>query len=208
MVLNTTPAPSTMSFVPPTNVVKRGPSIKDLINDPVPSAPAPQPQSSTQNIEKQEVNVAPAEVPKEPVQVEQESVPVPEPADNNVPKVPDEDPEAFQPFWEKLCDELFAEIPTLHEPLKHYHPTRKENVFTIVVKNDIQEQEINRRNLQVLNYLKEKLDPTIEELQIVVDAEMELKKFILDDNDKINALREQNPDLADFMRTLNLRVKN
>lgn len=269
-----TPAPSMQSFVTPTATVKSGPSIKDLIHDPVPPAPAasennvpPQePARASENTPAEDVPAsAPAEPAQQPVQeevVSEESVPqsvteelvqeelVPQPAtdaadtqslpqetesaqapeevepvseeDDLLPRDvvedapvvkrpdpdPDADPENFQLFWEAMVDAVFADVPTLHEPLKHYHPVRKENILIVPVKNDIQENDFAPRKHQVLRYLRENWDEKLDDIEVKLDINMEIKKFILDDNDKLNALREQNPDIADFIKFLNLRIKH
>ena len=236
----TTPTPSTQSFFTPTATVKSGPSIKDLINDPVPApqaaadtvtpqAPTPTPPAPTPPVEtpQEVVTAAPAvtepepTVPTEPVGDEpiterkeapanlpQESDEAVEPTVKRPPADPDEDPETFQQFWETMVEAIFADVPTLHEPLKHYHPVRKENILIIPVKNDIQENAFAPRKHQVLRYLRQNWDETLDDIEVKLDSAMETKKYILDDNDKLNALREQNPDIADFIKSLNLRIKN
>ena len=242
-----TPTPSTQSFIPPATTVKSGPSIKELIHDPMlqsapvvvpisvppqsqavnsalaeaaPTVPAPVQETSVQAVP---VTEAPTEEGKptseestEPVvmettnndrlssveeEVQEASLPRP-PAD------PDKDPETFQRFWEIMVDTIFPDIPTLHEPLKHYHPVRKDNILIIPVKNEIQENAFAPRKHQVMAFLRQNWDETLDDIEVKLDLSMETKKYILDDNDKLNALREQNPDIADFIKTLNLRVKN
>ena len=236
----TIPAPSTQSFITPTATVKSGPSIRDLIHDPVPApaatenavapqAPPPTPAAPAVPVEipAETVAVAPdlpepePPAPTEPVGNEpvtegtEEPATSPQQADEAVdptekrpPADPDEDPEAFQQFWETMVEAIFADIPTLHEPLKHYHPVRKDNILIIPVKNDIQENAFAPHKHEVLAYLRQKWDETLDDIEVKLDISMETKKFILDDNDKLNALREQNPDIADFIKSLNLRIKN
>ena len=265
-----TPTPSTQSFITPTATVKSGPSIKDLINDPVPPAPAASesivpPQESVKTTENASTAAIPSSVPEEPVAqtASEESdtqptleEPVSKPATvethtqappqeteaiksekptktneetepdseedsllphdvmGNVPKGErsvsdlDVDSEEFQSFWETMVDAFFADIPTLHEPLKHYHPERKGNILIIPVRNDIQENDFAPRKHQVLAYLRQNWDEKLDDIEVKLDINMETKKFILDDNDKLNALREQNPDIADFIKFLNLRIKH
>lgn len=192
-------------------------------------APAPAPPAPTRPTEPltEAVTAAPATpepeptVPTEPVgnepiaEVTETPVNLPPQADEAVeqpvkrpPANPDEDPETFQLFWETMVEAIFADVPTLHEPLKHYHPVRKENILIIPVKNDIQENDFATRKHQVLSYLRQNWDETLDDLEVKLDNAMETKKYILDDNDKLNALREQNPDIADFIKSLNLRIKN
>ena len=306
----TTPTPSTQSFVTPTSTVKSGPSIRDLIHDPVPastatdSAPQPQepiptptkvpvPQAETQTPVSEDVafQTSPEEIvepqpiqnvvetpsvqnaavaqtdpevtvpqpgPEESVAVftpqetpeadnltevddldddddadpdhdnllpyddisgeKTESVLVEEPRPQEAPQEPvivkrppadpEEDPATFQIFWESMVEAIFADMPTLHEPLKHYHPVRKENILIIPVKNDIQENDFAPRKHQVLRYLRDNWDEALDDIEVKLEVNMETKKFILDDNDKLNALREQNPDVVDFIRSLNLRIKH
>ena len=297
----TTPTPSTQSFVTPTSTVKSGPSIRDLIHDPVPASTAtdsaPQPQEPIPTPTK--VPVPPAETqtpvpevvasqtsqedvvetpsvqnavvaqtdpevtvpqpgpeesvsvftPQETPEVDNltgvddldddddtdpendnllphdvipdemtEGVPEEEPRPQEAPQEPvivkrppadpEEDPATFQIFWESMVEAIFADMPTLHEPLKHYHPVRKENILIIPVKNDIQENDFAPRKHQVLRYLRDNWDEALDDIEVKLEVNMETKKFILDDNDKLNALREQNPDVVDFIRSLNLRIKH
>lgn len=316
----TTPTPSTQSFVTPTSTVKSGPSIRNLINDPVPAPTATdiivQPQESTptptevpvQQIETptpvSEVAVSPAvseevvasqtsqedvvalqpvqnvveipsvqdaavaqtepevtilqpepeesvadSTPQETPEADNltedddldddddtdpdddnllphddipdemtESVPEEEPRPQEAPQEPvivkrppadpEEDPETFQIFWESMVEAIFSDMPTLHEPLKHYHPVRKEDILIIPVKNDIQENDFAPRKHQVLRYLRDNWDEALDDIEVKLEVNMETKKFILDDNDKLNALREQNPDIVDFIRSLNLRIRH
>ena len=226
------------SFIAPTSTVKSGPSIRDLIHDPVPAptateniVPPQEPAPTTAPVEPvsseptpkmsseavaSEPSLTPAPPMNDTVADETNSTGEAVPAVGHVtvtdvkrpPADPDEDPEAFQAFWETMADNLFADVPTLHEPLKHYHPVRKENILIIPVKNDIQENAFAPRKYQVLKYLRDNWDETLDDIEVKLDINMETKKFILDDNDKLNALREQNPDIADFIKSLNLRIKN
>ena len=236
------PTPSTQSFITPTATVKSGPSIKNLIHDPVPvpqvTADPVTPQDATstppatsQPVETptEVVSAAPAVIEPEPepmvatepvgdepvTEVAEAPANLPQEADEAVeqtvkrpPADPDKDPEMFQQFWETMVETIFADVPTLHEPLKHSHPVRKENILIIPVKNDIQENAFAPRKHQVLAYLRQNWDETLDDIEVKLDISMETKKYILDDNDKLNALREQNPDIADFIKSLNLRVKN
>ena len=235
----TIPTPSTQSFITPTTTVKTGPSIKNLINDPVPAptatpntvitqSPTSAPSAPTEPVQPPVETVAApdtpeTELPAAPKPIVEETVPevtektidpapqIDEAATSPVkrpPADPDEDPETFQTFWETMVATVFADVPTLHEPLKHYHPVRKENIIIIPVKNDIQENDFAPRKHQVLAYLRQNWDETLDDIEVKLDLNMETKKYILDDNDKLNALREQNPDIADFIKSLNLRIKN
>ena len=265
-----TPTPSTQSFITPTATVKSGPSIKNLINDPVPPASAApentvSPQESVQATENVSTAAIPSSMPEEVVvqpaleetvapPAQEEPVPQPapvetdtqappqeteaikseEPAKTNEESGPDSeedslpphdvvvnvtkgersvsdfdvDSEEFQSFWETMVDAIFADIPTLHEPLKHYHPERKGNILIIPVRNDIQENDFAPRKHQVLAYLRQNWDEKLDDIEVKLDISTETKKYILDDNDKLNALREQNPDIADFIKFLNLRIKH
>lgn len=198
-----TPAETTLAAPSPTEAVTE---IVLEAADPEPSpAPAPTAIEPVDNdpIDDSGLSTASAEVTEAKVT----AVPS-EPVVARPPADPDEDPEAFQTFWETMADAIFADIPTLHEPIKHYHPVRKENILIIPVKNDIQENAFAPRKHQVLRYLRDNWDETLDDIEVKLDINMETKKFILDDNDKLNALREQNPDIADFIKSLNLRIKN
>lgn len=302
----TTPTPSAQSFIIPSSTVKKGPSIKDLIHDPVLTAPAepavqnlppaqpqqPEPAAAETPAQLQQPEPAAAETPVQPQQPEptaaetpvqpQDSAPAepvpaaelpgnqseqPAPtepatapteeasyADDDFdsddidetlnllphddegefslphddvetplspnaeetdvktivrpPANPEDDPETFQLFWEAMVEAIFSDMPTLHEPLKHYQPVRKDNILIVPVKNDIQENDFALRKNQVMIYLRENWDESLDDIEVKLNLTKDTKKYILDDNDKLNALREQNSDLVDFIRSLNLRIKN
>lgn len=110
--------------------------------------------------------------------------------------------------WLQLIDIIFAEVPTLHAPLKNYTPTLSNNIVNVPLKNERQMDDFANKKVEVLRYLRTNFDEKIDDVVTKLEEHMETKKFILDEQDKLQALREQNPDVADFISSLNLRLRN
>ena len=60
---------------------------------------------------------------------------------------------------------------------------------------------------EVLAYLREHLKFPIDYISILVDANLETKKIIYDNKEKLDYLREENADISNFMEILKLTIK-
>lgn len=114
--------------------------------------------------------------------------------------------EILLPHWLPMLEAVFSKTPTLYASLKNYLPTIEDNIIKIVLKNERQEDDFKTKKSNVLAYLRNNCSNAIEDVVLTIDINMESKKFILDDKDKYEELRHQNPDIVDFIRVLNLRI--
>ncbi len=147
---------------------------------------------------------------------------VPEPAEDNsdtptTTEIADNSPsdanksftiELLMEHWTPMVQAVFSQIPTIYASLLHYAPTIEQNIINIVLKNERQETDFQGKKHEVLAYLRANCCEAIEDIVLTIDINMETKKFILDDNDKYEELRRQNPDITDFIKILNLRIQS
>ena len=107
-----------------------------------------------------------------------------------------------------MVDNVFSKVPTLLAPLKNYPLELKNNVVYLKLRNTMQVDDFSIKKISVLQYLRNHFDPGINDVEVSIDDKTELKKYILDEKDKIKELQHQNPDFAEFMQTLNLQSCN
>ena len=116
--------------------------------------------------------------------------------------------EKFKEQWDAMVDNVFSKVPTLLAPLKNYPLEVKNNVVYLKLRNSMQVDDFSIKKVSVLQYLRNHFDPGINDVEASIDDKTELKKYILDEKDKIKELQHQNPDFAEFMQTLNLQSCN
>ena len=107
-----------------------------------------------------------------------------------------------------MVDNVFSKVPTLLTPLKNYPLEVKNNVVYLKLRNSMQVDDFSIKKVSVLQYLRNHFDPNINDVEVSIDEKTELKKYILDEKDKIEELQHQNPDFAEFMQTLHLQSCN
>lgn len=116
--------------------------------------------------------------------------------------------EKFKEQWDAMVDNVFSKVPTLLAPLKNYPLEVKNNVVYLKLRNSMQVDDFSIKKVSVLQYLRNHFDPGINDVEVSIDDKTELKKYILDEKDKIEELQHQNPDFAEFLQTLNLQSCN
>ena len=206
-----------MEFISPDSIVKPTPSIKNLMQDPPPtpivpptSAPtAPQTKTVTPDVKIDKIENLTTTTPSSNTQP-QNLTPLSQPAEtkSTTPQNSNNYPENFMKCWSQLIDSIFADVPTLHTPLKNYTPTLKDNIVNVPLKNERQIEDFTIKKTAILQYLRANFDEKIDDVVTTLVTNQEVKKFILDEHDKLQALREQNPDVVDFITALNLRLRN
>ena len=215
----TAPQQSTRSFVAPvTGSVKQSVSVKEYMTDiqaPIVKEPENIPQenildnkelndTATTTTEIIEVPEA-AEVTKA---VEVSETPLPEPR-NSESEIPNPEPskDLFLTHWKEAIDLHFQKQPTVYFTLKEYQPEITNNIIYLTVKNELQKEEIEEKKRALIIYLRNNYKNEIEDIEILVNEEMESKIKLLDERDKLKLLHEQNSSLSDFMKILNMNIK-
>ena len=229
---------SSMGFVSPDAIVSPSPSIKNLVHDPAPKNEVPTPATEPTPTATEPAIVTPEPTPavSEPAIVTPEPTPeVTEPTivetrcstslqqQNDTPiqdvetsqqpaSSPVDNPEKyfekFKEQWDAMVDNVFSKVPTLLAPLKNYPLEVKNNVVYLKLRNSMQVDDFSIKKVSVLQYLRNHFDPNINDVEVSIDEKTELKKYILDEKDKIEELQHQNPDFAEFMQTLHLQSCN
>lgn len=116
--------------------------------------------------------------------------------------------EAFLACWNEMIDIVFDDVQTLKVPLHNYPVEVNDNVARVILRNQFQMDDFAMKKNAVLQYLRSHFDERINDVIPEMDTTSEAKKYILDEKDKLEVLRQENPDIVDFMQTLNLRLKN
>ena len=214
-----------MGFVSPDAIVSPSPSIRNLVHDPAPKNVAPAPTTIPTPAATEPAIVTPEPTPTvtesaivetrqgTSLQQQQNDTPI---QDVETPQQPASSPvenpenyfEKFKEQWDAMVDNVFSKVPTLLTPLKNYPLEVKNNVVYLKLRNSMQVDDFSIKKVAVLQYLRNHFDPNINDVEVSIDDKTELKKYILDEKDKIQELQHQNPDFAEFMQTLHLQSCN
>ncbi len=117
------------------------------------------------------------------------------------------DEEHFLHHWQKVVEFNFEKQPIVYFSLKKTVPQMVDNVIYIKVKNELQKDEIEEKKRAMIAYFRNHYKNEIENIEILVDEEMESKIVVLDEREKLKLLHEQNNSLSDFMKILNMNLK-
>lgn len=190
----------------------------DSQQQPMPAMPQPMPVPSTPQPQQPVVTPQPQQPEVQPVQppvtqlTPQPTTPQPQPQGTTVmPSFPvgsEKYNEAFLACWNEMIDIVFEDVQTLKIPLHNYPVEVSENVARVILRNDFQMDDFSMKKNVVLQYIRSHFDERINDVIPEMDTVSEAKKYILDEKDKLEVLRQENPDIVDFMQTLNLRLKN
>ncbi|MDR2979182.1 MAG: hypothetical protein LBV02_01870 [Bacteroidales bacterium] len=113
----------------------------------------------------------------------------------------------FVAHWEKMADLFFDKMPTVYYSIKEHIPEIKDNIVLIGIKNPLQKDLIESKKRDVLAYLRQHVDNTINDVEVVVDENIETKIKLLNAQDRVHELVQQNEDLPEFLKILNLSVR-
>lgn len=148
-----------------------------------------------------EVHVEPkGQEPKQPAEVQPEV--------SAQPSVQNEEPEDFATCWRTLFEELFASTPMIYHPLKDKIPVLEDGVIKVEVLNDFQKDQYEMRKRAVLEYWRNHFTINVDDMEIITNEHLEMKKMIYSSDDKMQNLAEQNSEFHDFLRELNFRIKD
>jgi hypothetical protein len=114
---------------------------------------------------------------------------------------------AFSDSWRAMFEQVFAAVPTIYIPLKELLPEVENNVIKVVVKNEIQKEHFEAKTRDVLAFFRTHYDEKIEDIVVETNENLETKKIIYDDKDKLQNFKEQNEEFEDFVQILELTIK-
>ncbi|MDL2312507.1 hypothetical protein LJC68_06485 [Bacteroidales bacterium OttesenSCG-928-B11] len=193
------PRQSSQIFTPPSGgTVKKSPPVKDIIKDPV-VIPEPEKANLPEPEKAETQNPPPSIENAEPIEEKNNATSEPQ---NEIP------PLDFSAHWLKIADLCFDKMPTVYYSIKEQIPDIENNIVTIRITNPIQKDLIESKKREMLSYLRTHFDNTISEIEVVVDEHIETKARIFTAQDKVSELAQQNEELVDFLKILNLSVKD
>lgn len=171
------------------------PSIKDLVSKAVTDNPPKEAEPSVAE-------------PSAAVEAESspavETVEAPLDTDREAP-APKE--ETLESNWNEVVDELFKNLPMLYYTLKKTMPTYENDVLTVEVANGIQEEELSQRKRAVLEYWRSHFKMNVDDFEIVVNENKVTETAVLTSDEQFQRMKEQNPELLEFLDVLKFRMK-
>lgn len=181
-------------------MVKKSPPVKDLIKDPV-VIPEKKEESDEQ--------IAPlnSQLPTPNLELPDPNPEIPEEKREQVAPNINEEKLDFAAHWEKIADLFFNKMPTVYYSIKEHLPEIKDNIILIGIKNPLQKDLIESKKWEVLDYLRQHVDNMIDNMEIVVDENIETKIKLWNAQERVNELVQQNEDLPEFLKILNLSVR-
>ena len=114
----------------------------------------------------------------------------------------------FLSTWTNYAESIAKEHPGLSSTLLKHDPEVDEDfVATFEINNLSQEDEINLKKSEILEYLKKNLNNYKIQLLIKLN-EIKEDNLAYTPQDKYNKMKETNPDLEDFRTQLNLKLES
>ena len=119
---------------------------------------------------------------------------------------PDVVVDEYTQHWNTMLDIVFANHPSVQSPLRDMPPKIVDNVMKIKVSGSIQQKTLEQKKRDMLEYFRNNYREDIDDIEVEVDAKVETKKVIYGNEDKLNYQRQQNRDMDDFLKKLNLKL--
>ena len=109
----------------------------------------------------------------------------------------------FEKYAEKIKDNsamLFSAL-TAHKP-----QLRDNNLILITLDNLILQKEVNEAWIEILAFLKNELNNDLISMEIEISTKPSENKKFMSDKDKLDAMKQKNPELATLTDQLNLEL--
>ena len=113
----------------------------------------------------------------------------------------------MEPTKETLKDAVVNCLKNIYDPEIPVN-IYDNDVITIEVKNKIQEEELDKRRRVILEYWRNHFQLNVDDLEIVVNEDKVTSTAILSADEQFQKMKEQNPELLDFLNALNFRMKD
>ncbi|MBR6334157.1 MAG: hypothetical protein IKR77_07205 [Bacteroidales bacterium] len=115
--------------------------------------------------------------------------------------------ESLEGNWNEVVDALFTNLPILYYTLKKTVPAFENGVLTVEVSNNIQEEELEQRKRAVLEYWRTHFKMDLDDFEIVLNENKVTETAILTSDEQFQRMKEQNPELLEFLDVLKFRMK-
>jgi len=116
--------------------------------------------------------------------------------------------DTFETQWKQLFKDVFEKAPMIYFPLKDHIPTFENNIIKIEVLNTFQQEQYQMHKRAILEYWRTHFTDNVDDIEITLNEHLEVKKIIFTADDKFKNLKEQNPQITDFMNILNFKIKD
>lgn len=195
--------------------------MKDIIKDPVITTPpetiSPEPEAKpeakpeivpevTQEISAAEVKPETPTIDNEPAPTTSEEK-LPAEESSPVNEIAETEPLSFEEHWVKVADLFFNKMPTVYYSIREHIPEIKDHIVLVSIKNSLQKDLIESKKKEVIAYLRTHFNEEIQDLEVLVDELLVSKIKLLDAREKVMELAQENEELTEFLKILNLSVK-
>lgn len=147
-----------------------------------------------------------------PEPVQQQEIPQPEespaPKEEPVENAKNEESEDFATCWHTMFEEVFASNPMIYHPLKDKVPVLEDGVVKVEVLNNFQKEQFEMRKRALLEYWRSHFSINVDDLEVITNEHLEMKKIIYSAEDKMQNMAEQNPEFVAFLKELSFRMKD
>ena len=116
--------------------------------------------------------------------------------------------ETLESNWNEVVEAIFKNLPMLYYILKKTQPTYQDDILTVEVSNGIQEEELRQRKRAVLEYWRHHFKMNVDDFEIVVNESKVIETAILTSDEQFQKMKEQNPELKEFLNILKFSMKN
>jgi len=195
LVPSTTPQQSTRGFVAPSFIpIKKTPDITEIIGEE----------------RKENDNSLNPDFQKAPLIAEEQNLcesveSVSSVCEKNSPEIKSN----FSESWSEMFEQVFRAVPTIYLALKDTLPEIENNIIKVTVTNTPQKEHFEAKTREVLEFLRTHFDEKIEDVVVEANEMLEMKKVIIyDSKEKLQNLKDQNPEIEDFLQISELKMKD
>jgi len=108
-----------------------------------------------------------------------------------------------------MFEQVFRTVPTIYLALKDSLPEIENNIIKVTVTNTPQKEHFEAKTREVLEFLRTHFDEKIEDVVVEANEMLEIKKVIIyDSKEKLQNLKDQNPEIEDFLQISELKMKD
>jgi AAA ATPase containing von Willebrand factor type A (vWA) domain len=122
-------------------------------------------------------------------------------------EAPPKEDDEFTRCWKQLFETMFKKNHLIYYSLKDEVPRYENDTIFIEVKNNIQKEQFEVNKRAIAEYWRNHFKLNIDDIVIEANEHKEVKKVIINSEDKLNNMIEQNAELPEFLRILKLRIK-
>lgn len=202
--LSAKPKISDQEFVYPGKpVLSNLPSIKNVVETPIVNTTMVTtiPESEGQ----QRVKAS-----NEPVAPQITEVPAIEPAPVDEPVV---EPivvkqENFEDCWKQMVDEMLSHNAILSYTLNKYIPKYENDTIIVELSNPFQSEELQKRIRSLVEYWRCHFKLNLDDIEVKVVEDLNRSEAILNTDDQFRKMKEDNPELLDFLSVMQMRIKD